>query len=131
MKKSLAAVLCAVALGIGCIAPAMAADSEFGEIVDGVVMTTARLAAFSVGAVVGTPIAIVRKTWENSGNIAGKLTGNKDNDVLSTGVQVLALPIGVFPGAIEGVGFGTANSWKNSKDKPFTKEFFSLGELKD
>lgn len=126
MSRNLASLLLAVSIAFSGFLPARADDSA-----KGVMMIPVRLVAFATGAVIGTPIAIVRKTAENTTDMSGDLSGKSDN-VLLRGVCGLAtLPFAVFKGGLEGAYYGTANSWANSSEKPFSAESFSLGEMKE
>ena len=123
MTRNLAPVL-AVCISLTSFLPAMADDS-----LKGAAMIPVRLLAFGVGAVVGTPIAVLRKTCENTTTMSGEI-GGKDNPALRGASALAILPFAVFKGGLEGLYYGTANSWANSSEHPFSKDSFSLGEMK-
>ncbi|MBX9690482.1 MAG: hypothetical protein K2X27_27450 [Candidatus Obscuribacterales bacterium] len=123
MSRNLAPLL-AVCITLAGLLPAKADDS-----LKGVAMIPVRLLAFATGAVVGTPIAVVRKTASNTTEMSGELSGKSDNPLLRGGSALVILPFAVFKGGLEGLYMGTANSWKNSSEKPFSKDSFSLGDM--
>lgn len=124
MTRNLAPLL-AVCISLSGLLPAMADDS-----VKGAAMIPVRLVAFAVGAVVGTPIAVLRKTCENTSNMSEEL-GGKDNPALRGASALATLPFAIFKGGLEGMYYGTANSWANSSEHPFSKDSFSLGDMKE
>jgi hypothetical protein len=126
MFRNLAPML-AVCIALAGFLPAKADDSS----AKGVAMIPVRLVAFATGAVIGTPIAVVRKVAENTVTMSGQATGKTDNVLLRGVAGVVVLPFALFKGGIEGGYLGTANSWENSSEKPFSAESFSLGEMKD
>lgn len=126
MSRKLASLLLAGGLASAGFLPAQADDSA-----KGVAMIPVRLLAFATGAVVGTPIAIVRKTCENTTQMSSDLSGKSDNPALRGISALVILPFAVFKGGLEGAYYGTANSWAKSSEKPFSAESFSLGEMKD
>lgn len=127
MRKQFAAFLSALAVTTTLATPAFAEDGG----VNGVMMIPVRLLAFGVGAVVGTPIAIVRKTTQNTCEMSESLSGKSENPLVRGAAGLAILPFAVFKGGLEGAYYGTANSWKNSSENPFGKDSFSLGEMGD
>lgn len=125
MSRKLAPLFAAL-IALSGLLPAQADDSA-----KGVAMIPVRLLAFATGAVIGTPIAVVRKTAENTSKMSGELAGDDGNPVLRGGAALVILPFAVFKGGLEGLYYGTANSWANSSEKPFSAESFSLGEMGD
>jgi hypothetical protein len=125
MSRNLAPIL-AICTALAGFLPAQAADSA-----SGVLMIPVRLVAFATGAVIGTPIAVVRKVADNTVTMSGEASGKSDNPVLRGAAAIVISPFAVFKGGIEGLYCGTANSWKTSSEKPFSAESFSLGEMKD
>ncbi len=123
MLRNLAPLLAACITLAGFL-PARADDSA-----KGVAMIPVRLVAFAAGAVVGTPIAVVRKTAENTKKMSGEMSGDSDNALLRGSCALVTLPFAVFKGGLEGIYYGTANSWANSSEKPFSAESMSLGEM--
>jgi hypothetical protein len=146
MNKSFAAFL--VALFILCsISQCFAADKaahssasssediNFGDVINGVSFTGARLVKCTMGLAVGTPIAVVRRTLRTTHETTKDITGDNKNEACSLLTEALVLPtVGVFVGGIEGLGWSVSNSWKNSEHKKpfdFKKELFSLGSLEE
>lgn len=123
MSRKLALVLATSITMIG-LAPAKAD----GDSVKGAMMIPVKAVAFVAGAAVGTPIAIVRKTASNDKAMAGQLSG-KDNPLVTGAAGLVCLPFAVFKGGLEGSVAGVQNSWKNSSEKPFSGESFSLGDM--
>lgn len=123
MTRKLAPII-ASCLALSGLLPACADDSA-----KGVAMIPVRLVAFAAGAVVGTPIAVLRKTAENTSGMSGQLAGDDGNPMLRGAAGLVVLPFAVFKGGLEGLYYGTANSWKNSSEKPFSAESFSLGDM--
>lgn len=129
MTKTALAVLSSLAVGaLGC-APVHAVEGM--EVGQDVMKTTARLTIFTAGAVLGIPIAVVRKTAQNTVDTSKEMAGKSENKAAKAGLGLVGVPVGVFTGGLEGVWLGTTNSWTSSKDKPFSKDLVSLGEMKD
>ena len=125
MSRNLAPILAACIALTGFL-PARADNS-----VNGVMMIPVRLVAFATGAVIGTPVAVVRKVAENTTTMSKQASGKSDNFFIRGTAAIVVLPFAVFKGGLEGGYLGTANSWKNSSEKPFSAESLSLGEMKD
>lgn len=77
------------------------------------------------GALFGTPIAIVRKTAEETVSATKDLVGESENPFLIGAAGILGVPAGICSGVLQGPFVATKNGWDN---KPFSKESFSLGE---
>ena len=129
MTKRIAALLGVLALSAASFAPAQAVEAP--DVAKSLVLTPVRLVAFGVGAVVGTPIAILRKSYQDTSSTAEQISGKSDNKFKTAGAYLFAWPVGVFTGTLEGTYLGTKNSWMNSSEHPFSKDSFSLGEMKD
>lgn len=126
MTRNLAPLF-AVCISLLGISPALADDSA-----KGVAMIPVRLVAFAAGAVVGTPVAVVRYSCKNTTDMSGQLAGDESKNPLLRGACVVGtLPFALFKGGLEGMYYGTANSWSNSSEHPFSGDSFSLGEIKD
>ncbi|HEY9867571.1 MAG TPA: hypothetical protein V6D08_00065 [Candidatus Obscuribacterales bacterium] len=110
---------------------ASAARADGGEAARKAAMVPVRLAAFATGVVFGTPIAIVRKIAENTADATKSAAGGSDNKLKLAAGSLVGLPVGIFTGSLEGAWLGWSNSWEHSSEKPFGKESFSLGELKE
>ena len=89
-----------------------------------------RLPAFLAGAIVGTPIAIVRLSKRETIAATKELSGETSNPLIVLPCASLGLPAGIISGCFQGVLYGPINGWKYSDDKPYSKESFSLGEMK-
>jgi hypothetical protein len=62
--------------------------------------------------------------------MSGEASKNSTNPLLRVTTAACIFPMAAFKGGIEGSVLGTENSWKNSSEKPFSADSFSLGELK-
>jgi len=129
MTKELGAILSGLAVTVVACAPAFAVEGM--EVGQAVAKTTVRLPLFAAGTVLGVPIAIVRKSCKNTSTATKELRDKSENKFAKAGLSVFGPPVGIFTGTLEGMWIGTDNSWKASKDKLFTKESVSLGELPD
>ena len=91
-----------------------------------------RLAAFTAGTAIGTPIALVRCTKRElvkQTKDAYQLGGVRPKQLGYVSAAFFGIPSGILSGAFCGVSDGVADSWINSKDAPFGKESFSLDKL--
>ncbi|MBI4532605.1 MAG: hypothetical protein HY711_01555 [Candidatus Melainabacteria bacterium] len=88
-----------------------------------------RLAAFVAGVVIGTPIAIVRKSYQQTITATRDIVGESTNPLFVLPAGALSLPYAVLGGTFEGAYTGLLNAWVNSADDPFGKDSFSLGEM--
>lgn len=130
MNKFMAGILCSLVVTITAT-PVLAADEtvSFGNVIDGVAFTTVKLVKFTACSAVGVPFAMVRKSLHATGKTAESVTGKTDNGLAVVAAEAALLPLGVFYGSLEGIGYGVGNSWENAAhDKPFTKNNFSLGD---
>ena len=85
--------------------------------------------AFLVGAVVGTPICAVRKSIDEAKDGTHGMVGETDKKQLIIPATLFWLPFAVVTGTLEAPCYAVINSLENA-DKPFSKEQFSLGEMK-
>lgn len=79
-------------------------------------------------------VAVLRKTLRSTHNTTKSVVGDDANEAVSLVTEALLLPVGVFVGGLEGLGWSVSNSWGNSEHKKpfdFKKELFSLGSLED
>ena len=91
-----------------------------------------RLVAFTVGAAIGTPIAVVRSTHKElikQTKVAYDLGGVRPKPLAYASAAFFGIPSGIVSGAWTGVTNGVSDSWVNSKDAPFSKESFSLDKM--
>lgn len=91
-----------------------------------------RLASFVVCTVVGTPIALVRRTGIEIAQGNHDLVGDPDTWYRKIGVVMpgfLAVPYGAVSGGIGGPLYAVKNAWVASGDEPFGKEAMSLGDV--
>jgi hypothetical protein len=81
------------------------------------------------GLIVGAPIATTKKIIEESKQATIDLAGSNRNPViLFLLAGFLGVPGGVLSGATEGPAVAAAHGWKYADQKPFSKEYFSLGQ---
>ncbi len=87
-----------------------------------------RVAAFASGFLVGTPVAVVRKTVKETAAGNRDIIEDHHNIFLVAPATVVSLPFGAVAGTFEGVYHSTINSWSK---KPFSKDAFSLGPMEE
>jgi hypothetical protein len=92
-----------------------------------------RMASFTTGIVVGTPICILRRTHLEIKQGEHDLFGDEDTILKKTlfvfpGL-LMAVPFGGVSGGLGGAAFAVKNAWAGSKDEPFGKTSFSLGDI--
>lgn len=92
-----------------------------------------RLASFTTGVVIGTPISILRRTHMEIKQGEHDLLGDEDT-ILKKALFVfpgllMAVPFGGVSGGLGGCAFSVKNAWAGSKDEPFGKTSFSLGDI--
>jgi hypothetical protein len=90
---------------------------------------SASVSSIAAGTVVGTPIAIVRKT--GSEYIGCVKEFKKDSNTYKFWGAAYSAPVAVVSGLIKGTVYGAKNAVHYSFNKPFGKEAFSLGNLED
>lgn len=108
-------------------------DLNFGDVVNGLAYTGTRLVKCTAGLALGTPVAVLRKTLRTTHDTSKSIAGDK-GEAVSLAAEALVLPVGIFVGGLNGLGWSVSNSWKNSEyKKPFDiqKELFSLGALEE
>lgn len=91
-----------------------------------------RLAAFTVGTAVGTPVAIARCTHREvikQTKVAFDL-GDMPKPFGYVTAGFFGIPSGILFGVGCGSADGLADSWINAKDAPYSKDSFSLAKLK-
>ena len=134
VKRSMCATLAVVAL-LGAFAPAFAKgssddDSGLGKAVGGVEWVT-RLGGVSAGTAAGTPIAVVRQTYQAyvdwTPALADKV-GGKDFFPSCALVSLVTAPAAVVWGGVTGPYFGIKNGFNHGFNTPFTRESFSLSD---
>ena len=127
MKKQIVSSTLLLASLIGAAAPAFAGDDPATN----TVLIPVRLVAFGVGAVIGTPVAVVKHVVKDIGAhdeaMADKV-GGKDN----AAARILLAPFAVVSGTVMGAGQGLYDGPKNSVDNcvehPFSPASISIGE---
>lgn len=89
------------------------------------------LTATSVAAstVVGTPIAIVRKTGSQYVGCVKEF--KKDSNTYKFWGALYSVPVAIVAGPIKGTICGAKNAVRYSIDKPFSRDAFSLGNLEE
>lgn len=109
-------------------------DLNFGDVVNGISFTGARLVRFTAGLAVGAPVAVLRKTLRQTHDTSKSITGD-NNEAACLVTEALVLPtVGVFVGGLSGIGWSVGNSWKYAEHKKpfdFQKQMFSLGSLEE
>lgn len=86
------------------------------------------MTSFVAGTVLGTPIAVGRKVMNNTKETCDNMAGDKGM-AMKAACGVVALPVGLFTGSLEGMYLGPKNALYNSGESPFSKDCFSLGDL--
>jgi hypothetical protein len=133
MNKKLASIMCGLVMA-STIAPAFAADagseSSVPDVLRGLTMTPAKIAAFGISTVIGTPIAVVRMTAHDTKKCVNDFGWKSDNMMLKAVSPFVGIPAGVFTGGVEGTWMGWTNAWNNNKT-PWGKDALSLGDMKD
>jgi hypothetical protein len=90
------------------------------------------LASFVVCTFVGTPIAWVRCTHteiKKRTKEAYDLGGVRPKPLAYLSAGFFGIPSGLVSGIWSGALNGVSDSWRNSKDAPFSKDSFSLEKL--
>jgi hypothetical protein len=126
--KNMIIGLSILAMSCGLIQPATAANVN--QLLEGTVLLPARTLGLATGIVVGSPIAVLRKSTENINAITNKITPDNHNvipKVIAAGL--VGIPFGIAAGAPEGVYLGSKNALVNCINKPFSVDSYSLGEL--
>jgi hypothetical protein len=93
----------------------------------------ARVAGFTAGVIVGTPICIIRRTHLEIKQGEHDLIGDVDTwwkkGLFVFPGLLMAVPYGGISGGVGGCMYSVRNAWQNSKDEPFSKDSFSLGDV--
>ena len=110
-------------------APCFAQSAQ--EMAKGYAMFPVKALAIGSGALVGIPVAIVRRSSSRSieftQNFADyEKTGGHENIVPSAFAMILGLPFGLIVGTGEGVYYGGKNAINNGYESPFSLASFSL-----
>ena len=90
-------------------------------------MVPVTAASMATGTVVGTPIAIVRKT--GSEFVSCVKLYRKDSNSYKFWGSLCSVPVAGASGLIKGTIYGAKNAVGHSINRPFGKDAFSLGEL--
>jgi len=125
VKKILLAIVNAVLLS-ACLVPSGLADDQ-GAVKSICAAPLVVLGAVT-GIVVGTPLAIVRLSRKDIKGIFHAY----DSDTFSWKFwgRPAALPVGIMTGTIKGCIVGPKNAIRYTKEKPYSKDVFSLEDLK-
>jgi hypothetical protein len=116
MKK----VLLLVAMLLSICSPVWAEANESGW-----TSVPKRTLGFFAGAVVGTPVCVVRKFKDEEINGTRGIAGDTSNPLLLIPAGAFWLPLALLYTGMEAPAYAIKNSWM--ADKPFSKEQFSLG----
>lgn len=126
MKKFSLLALAALSLAS---APAFA-ESE-GSMAKQAVMLPVRMTAIAGSVVVGTPVAIVRRSGVRCVGFTESFAdniGGKEHIVPMGMASLMGVPFGLLVGAGEGVYAGPKNAVSHGWEKPFSLDSFSMGE---
>jgi hypothetical protein len=85
-----------------------------------------RMASFTTGFILGTPVSIVRAFGRQTKAGSKDLIGESKNPVLLATTYLFSLPFAFAGAPFEGVGMSAINSWNGSGEEPFGKETFSM-----
>ena len=88
-----------------------------------------RIAGCIAGTFVGIPVCMVRRSKFENWYAVHSMVGNTGNKAARVTLRVLWAPFAVITGVCEAPADGTVNAIRYSS-KPFSKDQFSLGELK-
>lgn len=129
MFKSLSSLLVALLLISSLQAPCFAQSAQ--EMAKGYAMFPVKALAMGAGAVVGIPVAIVRRassrSIEYTQNFADyEQMGGHENIVPSAFAMIPAIPMGILVGTGEGIFYGSKNAISNGYENPFSLATFSL-----
>lgn len=128
MNKKLLATVAAVFIATGSVPAAQAATNDEDPITFAILLPV-RAASLVAGAAVGTPVSTIKHTTaEVPDSIISMATG-LGGPCDGVSLLVSAIPgatLGTAIGVIKGLHDGTANSFNNFYDKPFSQEAFSL-----
>lgn len=86
-------------------------------------------ASMATGTVIGTPVAIVRKTGSQYVDCLKEF--RKDSNSYKFWGAVMSLPVAATSGLVKGAVYGPKNAIVHSVAKPFGKDAFSLGPLEN
>lgn len=127
MKKSLIAALSILTMA-GTVAPAFAGDDDsLDKVINGSMMIT-RVGGLGTGIVIGTPVAVTRrtvttyKTWTN--DLADKAGGHEFGPSVAL-VSLVTAPAALVWGGLTGAFYGTKNAVTHFNE-PFSANTFSV-----
>jgi hypothetical protein len=123
-KTMLPSIACTMLLSAFCADGALADDPGA---VKGACAAPVAVAGALTGIIFGTPIAIARM----SGRSMSAIYHEYDNDPVCWQFwgRPCALPLGLVEGTIKGCIVGPRNAFRHAKNKPFSREAFSLEDL--
>jgi hypothetical protein len=126
MNKIFALVLTEVILQANWLISPAFADKEVAKAICALPVHAASMAA---GTVVGTPIAILRKTKSQYFGCLKEY--RKDSNAYKFWGSGYSLIVAAPAGVVKGTVCASKNAIVHSVDKPFSKETFSLGKLEN
>ena len=131
MNKVFIAGLSLIVVSAGAAVSPSVFSSAFADsdVVKTVSKTSLSVTSMAAGTVVGTPIAIVRKT--GSQYIGCVKEFKKDSNTYKFWGALYSAPVAAVAGPIKGTICGARNAVRYSVDKPSGKEAFSLGNLEE
>ena len=132
MKKVQTLVAAALLLGLSAVAPVRAADSsDVNTMAKNTVWFPVQVAGVATAMVVGTPIAIIRRSatriHEYTVDGADKIGGHEHAPPVLF-ATLFGVPAGTLVGVGEGVSMGCKNAIAHGVDHPFGLESFSMGD---
>jgi hypothetical protein len=130
VKKAITFLAAALMLGVS-VAPANAADNDVTGMAKSAAWFPVQVAGVTAAWVVGTPIAITRRTAvrirEYNAGAADKI-GGKEHFPPNLFASVFAVPAGSVVGTAEGVYLASKNAIGHGVEHPFSLDSFSLGD---
>lgn len=127
MKKSMFAAL-TLALLASSVAPSFATDDDsLDKFINGTMMIT-RVGGLGTGIVVGTPVAVTRRTVTSyksfTNDLADKVGGHEFGPSVAV-VSLVTAPAAIVWGATTGLFYGSRNAVAHFNE-PFTPHSFSV-----
>jgi hypothetical protein len=132
VKRISQALAAGILLSMSTFAPALADDDKTMGMVKGTAMFPVKVAAVSTALVVGTPIAIVRRTAVRIRDFTSQAAdniGGKDSFPPNFFASFFSVPAGTLVGVSEGCYYGAKNAIVNGVEKPFSLDAFSLADM--
>jgi hypothetical protein len=132
VKRISTALAAGILLSMSTFAPALADDDKTMNMLKGTAMFPLRVVSVSAALVVGTPVAIARRTGVRIRDYtaaAADNIGGKDHFPPNFFASFFSVPAGTLVGVSEGCYYGPKNAIVHGVDKPFSLDSFSLADL--